>query len=94
MYMAIFRANAICNTLKTCNSVLTPTPYYPTPLLGPIFLGAMSSSFGMFFPPNVGLKPVVNGTPFGLQAPLIGSMIYQLGVIDKVGWIGIGFRCR
>jgi hypothetical protein len=44
--MAIFRANAICNTLLTCNAVLAPTPYYPTPLLGPIFLGMMSSSAG------------------------------------------------
>ena len=90
--MAIFRANAICNTLMTCNTMLSPTPYYPTPLLGPIFLGAMSSSFGIFFPTDVGLKPITNGMPFGLQASLMASAIYQLSVVDKIGWIGIAFR--
>lgn len=93
LYMAVFRANAICNTLKTCNSVLTAaTPYYPTPLLGPIFLGTMSSSFGVFFPTDVGLKPIANGVPFGIQAALMSSAVYQLGVIDTEGFIGIAFR--
>ena len=91
--MAVFRANAICNTLKTCNSVLTAaTPYYPTPLLGPIFLGTMSSSFGVFFPTDVGLKPIANGVPFGIQAALMSSAVYQLGVIDTEGFLGVAFR--
>lgn len=91
-FMAVFRANAISNTLVTANTFLTPTPYYPTPLLGPVFLGTMSSSFGIFFPTDVGLKPIQNGVPWGFQAALMSSALYQLGVVDKTGFMGAIFR--
>jgi hypothetical protein len=40
----------------------------------------------------VGFKPIQNGTPFGLQAPLIGSILTQLIVYDKTGPMGTYLR--
>jgi hypothetical protein len=52
----------------------------------------LSSSFGIFLPADVGIKPIQNGTPFGLQAPLIGSIMTQLIVYDKTGPVGNHLR--
>ena len=91
-FTSCFRANTIANTLVTANSFLTPTPYYPTPICGPLFLGTLSSSFGIFFPTDLGLKPISNGVPWGFQAAFISSAFFHLLVYDKEGFLGQTMR--
>lgn len=91
-FTSCFRANTIANTLVTANSFLMPTPYYPTPICGPLFLGTLSSSFGIFFPTDLGLKPISNGVPWGFQAAFISSAFFHLLVYDKEGFLGQTMR--
>jgi uncharacterized membrane protein YeiH len=49
-FLGIFRANAQTAVVDTANVVFQASAYYPTPIFGPIIVGAVLGAMGQFLP--------------------------------------------
>uniref|UniRef100_A0A7S2UVJ1 Bulb-type lectin domain-containing protein n=1 Tax=Fibrocapsa japonica TaxID=94617 RepID=A0A7S2UVJ1_9STRA len=87
----IFLGNSCLNTVDLCNSFFNPSAYYPTPMIAPIVLGAISVSAGQFFPLNEGLKAIEHTVPWNIQCGFFGAVFYQLAIQDD-GPLGEAFE--
>lgn len=92
VFVGLFRTHAAAGQINATLAVLTPGVYYPTPLVGPIFIGTIMASIGAFLPFNKGLAPIEKSMPYGMQAAFVTSTFYHLMVNDKLGCLGCGLR--
>lgn len=91
-FLGIFRTNAIANIMNIANATLSPTSYYPTPFFGPVIVGTVVGSMGMFLPFDKGLAAIAKGTPWNMQGAFYASLFYHLMVNDQKGFVGIALR--
>jgi len=92
LFNGLFRTHTVCNIVKMAHETLPAGAFYPHPLVGPIIAGTLLGGGSNFMPLNKGLDPLKNGTPWTLQGAFMTATAFSLGVCDKTGWIGIGFR--
>jgi hypothetical protein len=90
--LGLFRMNSCCNIVDQANEILKASPYYPHPMVGPIFTGTAMGCVGQFFPLDKGLSPVEKGTPWAMQGAFLSAAIYQVMVYDKNGFVGAAAR--
>jgi hypothetical protein len=90
--LGLFRMNSCCNIVDQANEILKPGPYYPHPIVGPIFTGTAMGCVGQFFPLDKGLSPVEKGTPWAMQGAFLSATIYQIMVYDTKGFVGDAAR--
>lgn len=72
--------------------IVSPGPYYPSAIIGPIFTGTAVGTVSQFFPLDAGLSPVAKGTPWTMQGAFLSSFFYHVLVHDHRGFIGCFFR--
>lgn len=89
---ALFRVHSGCNMTALAATILTAGPYYPCPAVGPVVVGTVVGSLGIFFPLDKGLAPIAAGTPWGTQQAFLVATFYHFMVTDKQGVIGEGLR--
>lgn len=92
IFVGIFRTQTVCAQVSVAFNVLSPGPYYPIPLVGPILVGIVQGSLGAFFPFDKGLSPITGGTPWPMQGAFITAFFYHILVHDTNGFVGITLR--
>jgi len=78
----IFLGNVLCFTVEASNMYFSPSILYPTPMVAPIALGALSVTGNQFFPLDVGLEPISKGLPWNIQCGLFCAAFYHLAIFD------------
>ncbi len=91
-FLGLFRTHSVVNVVIAATGILTPTIYYPIPLVGPIVVGTALGCLGMFLPFEKGLAPIKNNTPWNLQGALLTASFYHIMVHDKTGFLGVALR--
>ena len=69
----------------------SPSPYYPTPIFGPILLPTLLGNFGGFFAKGFD-GHLGKGMPWPFQNGLFCATFYHFFVHDEDGFIGVGLR--
>lgn len=90
--VALWRTNATINNVILGCTMGKPSPYYPTPLAGPLIAGTLINVLGAFFPFDKGLGPIQKGTVWTMQSAFISSAMYYFIVMDREGFMGIAVR--
>eukprot|EP00968_Pinguiococcus_pyrenoidosus_P028111 scaffold7639_cov258-Pinguiococcus_pyrenoidosus.AAC.6 len=88
----IFKAVKCCSTVNTAAKVLSASALYPIPLMGPIVLGVLGSTGGMFLPFDKGLAAVSKGLSVAFEIPLACSAFFHIIVNDQSGFLGTTLR--
>lgn len=91
IFAQLFRSTGTIKFINTAFGELSPSPYYPTPIIGPILYGAMLGNMGGFFVKGFDgyLK---NGVPFPFQNGFIMGSFYHLYANDAEGFLGTSLR--
>lgn len=69
--------------VNTTFTLLSPSAYYPAPIIGPILSATLLGSFGSFLPFDKGLEAIKNGVPYTSQAAFFSSCLYYFLCLDK-----------
>ncbi|KAJ1398001.1 hypothetical protein B484DRAFT_458599, partial [Ochromonadaceae sp. CCMP2298] len=86
--MGVFRTFTAVKMVSLACTVLTPGPFYPTPLFGPILAGTLASCGGAFLPFDKGLSAITKSTPWVMQGAFLNALFYYLMVKDTEGFLG------
>lgn len=87
-FATIFRAHGVMNAVDMAAKALPSTSYPGVPLIGPIIVGIVMGTMGMFFPLDKGLSPISKGMPWALQAAILNAFFYHTLVNDQEGFVG------
>lgn len=90
-FAQLFRSSGMIRFIKTATSEIQPSPYYPTPLLGPIVYGTMLGNMSGFmlkgFDGYLG-----GGMPWPFQNGLFIGTFFHIFAHDEKGFLGTTLR--
>eukprot|EP00934_Nitzschia_sp_Nitz4_P004707 Nitzschia sp. Nitz4//scaffold121_size67750//13507//16399//NITZ4_006063-RA/size67750-processed-gene-0.16-mRNA-1//-1//CDS//3329534336//4697//frame0 len=91
MCAQMFRSNGMMKFIKTAFAEVSPSPYYPIPLIGPILYGTMLGNMGGLVMKGFDgyLK---NGIPWNFQNGMFIGTFFHLFAHDKEGPLGVALR--
>mmetsp|Transcript_118984 Transcript_118984/g.344141 ORF Transcript_118984/g.344141 Transcript_118984/m.344141 type:complete len:313 (+) Transcript_118984:332-1270(+) len=91
IFAQMFRCTGTIKFINTGFQEISPTPYYPIPVIGPILYGTMLGNMGGFFVKGFDgyLK---NGVPWPFQNGIFIGTFYHLFANDKEGVLGTNLR--
>lgn len=85
---SIFRAHGVMNAVDMAVKYLPSTTYPGVPFIGPIIVGTVMGTMGMFFPLDKGLGPITTGMPWPIQIAMLNSFFYHSLCNDEEGIVG------
>jgi hypothetical protein len=93
VFAQLFRAFGLIKFSQIAHEAFraTPSPYYPTPVFGPILLPTLLGNFGGFFSKGFD-GHLKNGMPWAFQNGLFCSSFYHFYIHDEEGVIGATLR--
>jgi hypothetical protein len=84
----IFRCHGVIKATIMAAESLPVSVYSNVPLVGPIVIGTIMGTAGLFFPFDKGLTPIKLGMPWVIQGSMMTAFFYHTLVNDRVGTVG------
>jgi len=91
VFAQLFRSTGTIRFINTAFSEVSPSPYYPIPVIGPILYGTMLGNVGGLFVQGFD-GYLSKGVPFAFQNGFVLGTFYHLYVNDTSGILGTTLR--
>ena len=93
VFVGLFRTHSVMRFTIKAAGVFKPNKYEHCALVGPIFIGTLLASTGLFIPQRGdGFASIEGETPWAMQSAFITSSFTHLMLHDKTGPIGNALR--
>ena len=93
VFVGLFRTHSVIRFTIKAADVFQPNKYEHCALMGPIFIGTLLASTGLFFPQRGdGFASIEGETPWAMQSAFIVSTFTHVMLHDKTGPIGTALR--